>query len=111
MTISRQWQPEHVRSLLISRGFDIEGESSHFGPQSITARRERAGQGQLFAIDSGGRFRAEMTVVASESRRSTMIGVVPIVVITQHQRTLTMTGSLPGWNHLPAVLAQLDHGL
>lgn len=108
MTIARQWHPEQVRAVLVARGFDIEGDDPRYGPQSITGRRERGGQAQLFVVDSGGRFRAEMIVVAGETRRSTMIGAVPIVVLSQTSRTLTITGNLPSWNHLPAVLAQLD---
>jgi hypothetical protein len=31
-----------------------------------------------------------------------------VVVVAQNQRTLTVTGTLPSWSHLPGVLAQLD---
>lgn len=108
MTGTRQWNPDQIRSLLISRGFDIEGDDPRFSVHSITARRERSGQSQLFVVDSSGRFRAEMTVPINESRRSTMIGSVPIVVLTQNQRILSVSGSLPSWTHLPSVLIQLD---
>ncbi len=108
MTTIPNWQPAQVRGLLQARGYDVDPTDARFGEHSISARRERAGQAQLFVIDSSGRFRAELTIAAGETRHTTSIGAVPVVVVAQNQRTLNVTGILPGWSHLPAVLAQID---
>jgi hypothetical protein len=108
MTSRPDWQPAQVRALLQARGYDVDPTDTRYGDNSITARRERGGFVHLVAVDRGGRFRAELTVATGETRRSTTIGAVPVVVVAQNQRTLTVTGSLPSWNHLAAVLTQLD---
>lgn len=108
MTDRQHWNPNQVRSLLQVRGYDIDPTDTRYGDNSISARRERAGQAHLFAIDSGGRFRAEVTATGGESRRSASLGAVPVVIVTQTQRLITVTGSLPAWDDLPAVLTQLD---
>ncbi len=108
MTQRQPWNPDQVRSLLQARGYDVDPTDTRYGDHSISARRERAGQAHLLAIDSGGRFRAEVTVTAGETRRAASLGAVPIVIVTQTQRLFTLTGSLPSWGHLPGVLTQLD---
>jgi hypothetical protein len=108
MTATQGWNPDQVRAMLTARGYDIDPGAIRYGGNSLSARRERAGAAQLFVIDSSGQFRAELTVMAGENRRSTMIGPVPVVVVSQQQRVFTVTGQLPAWHHLPAVLTQLD---
>lgn len=108
MTTAQNWQPAEVRALLQARGFDMDHADTRYGDHSVSARRERGGQVQLFAIDSGGRFRAELSVDAGETRRTSSIGAVPVVIVAQTRRLLTVTGSLQNWSHLPSVLSQLD---
>ncbi|MDQ3695421.1 MAG: hypothetical protein M3464_17600 [Chloroflexota bacterium] len=108
MTNTANWDPERVRSLLRARGYDIDAADTRYGDDSVSARRERAGRTRLFAIDRGGRFRAEITAAAGETRRASSLGTVPIVIVTQTQRLFTLTGSLPDWSHLPTVLAQIE---
>lgn len=108
MTERWEWQPERVRALLRGRGYDIDPVGNRYGDDSISARRERAGQAQLFAIDRGGRFRAEVTAAAGETRRTGSLGAAPVVIVTQTQRVMTVTGSLPDWSHLSPLLHHLD---
>ena len=108
MTTDADWHPAQVRALLQARGFDVDPTDTRYGDNSVSARRQRGGFAQLFAIDRSGRFRAELTVAAGETRRTTSVGAVPVVVVAQNQRTLTVTGTLPSWSPLPGVLAQLD---
>jgi hypothetical protein len=108
MANAQGWQPAEVRQQLQARGYDIDPTDHRYGDHSISARRERGGSAQLFAIDSGGRFRAELTIEVGESRRTSSIGPVPVVIVAQTRRLLTVTGSLQYWNHLPSVLSQLD---
>ena len=108
MANAHSWQPAEVRAQLQARGYDIEQADSRYGDHSISARRERDGSAQLFAIDSGGRFRAELTIDVGESRRTSSIGPVPVVIVAQTRRLLTVTGSLQNWTHLPSVLGHLD---
>lgn len=102
------WQPAQIRDLLQARGYDVNRADQRFGPDSVSGRRERAGHVQQFVIDRGGRFRAEVTVELGESRRTSSIGPVPVVVVTQNQRTLTVTGNLPHLGHLVTILNQID---
>lgn len=108
MTTIPNWQPNHIRDLLQARGYDVNRPDARYGDDSVSGRRERAGHVQQFVIDRGGRFRAEVTVDLGESRRTTSIGAVPVVVVTQNQRTLTVTGNLPHLGHLTSILNQID---
>lgn len=108
MTVNSAWQPAWVRELLRARGFDVDPADPRYSGNSVQARREHGDAVQLFAIDSAGRFRAELTLVRGETRRSTHLGAVPVVIVSQDQRTLTVTGTLPTWSHLPSLLEQLE---
>jgi hypothetical protein len=104
----RSWQPDEVRALLRARGYDIDHADTRYGDYSVSARRERGGLAQMFVVDSGGRFRAELAVDAGETGRTSSIGAVPVVIVALTRRLLTVTGSLQNWSHLPSVLSQLD---
>lgn len=108
MTNGQDWQPAEVRAQLQARGYDIDRADTRHGDYSVSARRERGGLSQVFVVDSGGRFRAELAVDAGETRRTSSIGVVPVVIVAQTRRMLTVTGSLQNWAGLPSVLSQLD---
>ena len=108
MTGNSPWQPAWVRDLLRARGFDVDPPDPRSGGNSVRGRRERGDAAQLVAIDSGGRFQAELTVTLSETRRTGELGSVPVVIVSQDQRTMTVTGTLPTWSHLPGLLEQLD---
>ena len=108
MANAQGWQPAEVRAQLRARGYDVDHADTRYGDHSITARRERGGTTQLFAIDSGGRFRTELTIDEGESRRTSSIGPVPVVIVAQTRRLLTVTGNVQNWSHLPSVLRQLD---
>ncbi len=108
MSTIPNWQPAQIRDLLQARGYDVNRADTRYGDESVSARRERAGHVQQFVLERGGRFRAEVTLDLGESRRTTSIGAVPVVVVTQNQRTLTVTGNLPHLGHLNNILNQID---
>jgi hypothetical protein len=89
-------------------GYDIvTSQSSTPLGGSIVARRDLGDRAVVLAIDSGGRFRAEITWVVGEWPSQDEIAGVAVQVVDAVSRAVTVTGQLSGPEHVIEVVTGL----
>ena len=89
-------------------GYDIASSQSSAAPGgSIVARRDLGDRAVVLAIDAGGRFRAELTWVVGEWPSQAEISGVTLRVVDAVSRVVTVTGQLPGPEHVIDVVTGL----
>ena len=108
MTPGWVWDPERTRKLLMSLGFDVDVSDVRQDAGSLVARRDRAERSQVIAVDSGGRFRATVTVVLDEAVRTEHVAGVPTRVVTETVRSVTLTGLLSEAGQLASLVSEIE---
>ena len=89
-------------------GYDIaSSQSGAPAGGSIVARRDLGDRAVVLAIDVGGRFRAEISWVVGEWPSRDEIAGVPVQVVDAVWRVVTVTGQLPGPEHVIDVVTGL----
>ena len=89
-------------------GYDIASPQSGAPPgRSIVARRDLGDRAVVLAIDSGGRFRAEITWVVGEWPSQDEIAGVSIQVVDAVSRATTVTGQMAEPDQVAVVVAGL----
>ena len=89
-------------------GYDIASPQSGAPPAgSIVARRDLGDRVVVLAIDTGGRFRAEITWVVGEWPSQDEIAGVPVRVVDAVSRAVTVTGQMAGPEQVIAVVTGL----
>ena len=104
------WEPRRLQADLEALGYDVDASAANLagGGGSLTARLDRGSRGLLVVLDAGGRFRAKVSVVGHEARRTAEVAGVPLRVVSETRRVATVTGTLSDHGQLAAVLAELD---
>jgi hypothetical protein len=110
MTAGWRWDPDRLRAELAARGYDVDGEAASLTADggSLHGRRDRGERSEIVVIDAGGRFRGVVTVVDGETSGTTGVAGVPLRVVEEGRRVVTITGMLSENGQLGPVLAALD---
>ena len=104
------WDPGALLAALEDAGFDVDARQAATpeGGGVLLARRERGDETKEATIDAGGRVRATVTRVVTESSRAVVVGGEPMRMITTVQRSIRLAGTLRDLDRLVAFLAELD---
>ena len=105
-----RWQPDQFRAELERLGYDVDAADAHLATSggSVTARRDRGSRRDLLALDAGGRFRATATFATGETSAEEIVGGVPVRVVAEGQRILTVTATLTDPEQVAPLVAALD---
>ena len=74
----------------------------------MIARRDRGERSQVVVVDSGGRFRATLTVVLDEAARTEDVAGVTVHVVAETRRSVIITGLLNEAEQLVSVVSKID---
>jgi hypothetical protein len=86
-------------------GYDIDPTASRGG--AIVARRDLGDRVILLAVDTGGRFRVEITWVVGEWSSRDELGGVPVRIVDAVSRAVTITGQAARPEQIAGVAAAL----
>ena len=105
-----RWQPDRFRAELERLGYDVDAADAHLAARggSVTARRDWGARSDLIALDAGGRFRATVTFATGETSEEEIVAGVPVRVVAEDRRVLTVTAILSDPEHLGPLVAALD---
>jgi hypothetical protein len=110
------WNAERPASLPIGEladklrrfGYDIEPPRPGHNPGSgLVARRDLGERVALIAIDSGGRFRIELSWVVDEHSTAETIAGTPVLVTDTGTRAITITGAVADGEQLMRIVTAL----
>ena len=108
MTTGWIWNTERLRNILTALGFDVDTSDARHDSGSMIARRDRGERSQVVVVDSGGRFRATLTVVLDEAARTEDVAGVTVRVVTETRRSVTVTALLSDADQLVSLVSTVD---
>jgi hypothetical protein len=105
-----RWQPDRFRAELERLGYDVDAAEARLAAArgSVTARRDRGARSDLIALDAGGRFRATVTFATGETSAEEIVAGVPVRVVAEGRRILTVAATLTDAEQVAPVVAALD---
>lgn len=109
----RHYQPQNTDLRRLSQtlreiGFDIEPPRPGDPPDAgIVARRDLGERVVLLTVDSGGRFRIEVTWTVAEHAAGDEIAGVPVRVVETTNRAVSIAGQVAEMGRMTAVIEAL----
>ena len=108
MTDGWTWEPTRLCAELEAFGYDVDAADATADGGSLTARRDRGLRSHVVVVDAGGRVRGTVTVALDEAGWADEVAGVPVRVVRDTRRTVTVTALLEAVGQFAPLVMALD---